>query len=633
MLATEPTGVVRRPIRLLAPEIANRIAAGEVVERPASVIKELCENALDAQARMIEVDVEGGGTRLLRVRDDGFGIPPDEAPLALERHATSKIHDAHDLDAIATLGFRGEALPSIAAVSRFVLQSRARGYEVGTRVEVEGGGPATVREAGCPEGTLLEVRDLFFNVPARRKFLRSAQTEVGHAVEAVSRLALAFPFVDLRVRVDGREALHAPPARGADAVIARAAQVLTREVVQHLYPCDGGEGRIHVRGLVGDPSHARGRADSIYTYVNGRFTRDRVLQHAVQAAYLPVLERGRYPWVVLFVELPPETVDVNVHPAKTEVRFADSRPVHHAVEHVVAQAIARAPWVGGARTYLVPTKAEPASDAARAASPGTVAAPGSPPGQAPLSFSGADGRTQQHLARLREVRGAYHTPPPDRDVLSPSRRDDEGAARMAPPTDDAPHGGFAALRVVGQVHRLYLVCEGADEVVLIDQHAAHERVQFERLRAAFHAGRVTSQALLFPATLELSPLEREAAEAYGDELARLGFEIEPFGAGTVALKAAPASLKSADAARVAQDLLSELSRVGRASALEARIDSMLATVACHSSVRAGDALTNAEAAALLADLDRVDFRGNCPHGRPVVLRARVSDLERGFARR
>jgi DNA mismatch repair protein MutL len=335
---------------------------------------------------------------------------------------------------------------------------------------------------------------------------------------------------------------------------------------------------------------------------------------------------------VLFVDLPPETVDVNVHPAKTEVRFADSRPVHHAVEHVVAQAIARAPWVEGARTYIVHTKAEPASETSARAAPSAAGAHHATPGQTPLSFSGTEGRTMEHLARLREVRGAYQAPAPTREG-SPSPKDDEGSARMAPLADDAPKGGFAALRVVGQVHRLYLVCEGADEVVLIDQHAAHERVQFERLRAAFHAGRVASQALLFPATLELSPLEREAAEAYGDELARLGFEVEPFGAGTVALKAAPASLKSADAARVAQDLLSELSRVGRASALEARIDSMLATVACHSSVRAGDVLTNVEAAALLADLDRVDFRGNCPHGRPVVLRARVSDLERGFARR
>jgi DNA mismatch repair protein MutL len=592
-----PHASVERPrIRRLPPDLANRIAAGEVVERPAAVVKELCENSIDARARIIEVDIEGGGVRLVRVRDDGIGMTPEEAPLALERHATSKIRTPDDLLAIATLGFRGEALPSIAAVSRFTLQTRARDDDAGTRVEVQGGAPSEVRSAGCPAGTLVEVRDLFYNTPARRKFLKTEATEVAHAVEALSRLALAFPEIDLRVRVDGREALTAPPARTLEV---RVGQVLGREVADHLYPCQGSESGIQVTGLIGDPSHARGRPDSMYTYVNGRFVRDRVLQHAVQAAYLPVLERGRYPWVVLFLEVPFESVDVNVHPAKFEVRFSDSRAVHRAAEHVVAQALERAPWLGKAKTYAL------------APSPLPEAAP---------SESGF----AEHLGRLREATTAYAPQP----VVAP-------APPVAPVAMPLPlaEGSFSSLRVIGQSHRLYIVCEGPGEIVLIDQHAAHERIHFERLRAAYEVGTIPSQPLLFPRRLELGPAEREAAEAYSAELSALGFELEPFGGGTVALKSAPALLGHADAARTAQEILSELTRVGRASALVERLGGMLATVACHAAVRAGDLLSIAECEALLRELDGVDFRGNCPHGRPVVLRARLGDLERGFERR
>jgi DNA mismatch repair protein MutL len=609
---TAPAGPPR--IRLLPPELANRIAAGEVVERPASVVKELCENALDAGARLLEIDLEGGGATLVRVRDDGHGIAAEEVPLALERHATSKIREARDLEAISTLGFRGEALPAIASVSRFVLQSRARGMEIGARIEVEGGQEISRRAAGCPTGTLVEVRDLFFNTPARRKFLKAEATETGHALEVVSRLALASPDVDFRVRVGDREALTAPPARTLEA---RAAQVLTREVARHLYPCEGSEGPIRVWGLVGDPGHSRGRPDSIHTFVNGRWVRDRVLQHAVGAAYLSVLDRGRYPWAVLFVELPPGLVDVNVHPAKFEVRFAQGQAVHRAVEHVVIQTLQRAPWAGAARPYVL-------------VSSGNEHAPAPPLGAGPASpaFSGARGL-------LREGPAPFPVSPPPPQTVPAREREvppPEGQAGLplSPPTSA---GYFASLRVVGQAHRLYIVCEGRDELVLVDQHAAHERIQFERLREAFQEGRVPSQPLLFPVTLELGPLEREAVEAYAGELARLGFEVEPFGSGTVALKAAPTMLSGDEAPRTAVELLAELARVGRASALTERIEALLATVACHAAVRAGDALSVPECEALLRDLDRVDYRGNCPHGRPVVLRARVAELERGFHRR
>jgi DNA mismatch repair protein MutL len=602
MVEVTPAAGERPRIRLLPPEIANRIAAGEVVERPASVVKELCENAIDAGARTIEIDLERGGIALVRVRDDGAGIPPDEAPLALLRHATSKIREARDLEAIATLGFRGEALPSIAAVSRFVLQTRIRGDDAGTRVEVLGGQEPSVRAAGCPVGTLVEVRDLFFNTPARRKFLRSERSEAAHAVEAVARLALAAPAIDFRVRVDGREALTAPAARTLED---RAAQVLQPEVARHLYPCEGTHGRVRAHGLVGDPTHARGRPDGLYTYVNGRHVRDRILQHAIQAAYLPVLDRGRWAWVILFVEVPPDAVDVNVHPGKSEVRFADGGAVHRAVERVVAQALERAPWAKGpARTYVLAAGGERPA----AAEPERIF------GTTPLSL---------------------RTPTPSfvRPVRSTEAEATRTTALPAPSIEPNPAAAFAALRVLGQVHRTYIVCEGPEEVVLIDQHAAHERVTFERLRAAFREGSVPAQPLLFPMTLELSALEREAAEAYAPELKRLGFELEPFGSDTVALRAAPAVLGARDAASTAQELLGELCRIGRASALEERVEALLATVACHASVRAGDPLTVAECEALLGDLDRVDFQGNCPHGRPVALRARLADLERGFGRR
>jgi DNA mismatch repair protein MutL len=590
----------RRPVRLLPPQLANRIAAGEVVERPASVVKELCENALDAEARLVEVDIEGGGATLVRVRDDGVGMTPEDAALALERHATSKIESPEDLDAITTLGFRGEALPSIAAVARLTLQTRARGAEEGTRIEIDGGVMRERRAAGCPPGTLVEVRDLFFNTPARRKFLKAEATENGHALEALSRLALAWPEVDFRARVDGREALTAPPAGD---LCARAAQILGRETAAHLHPCEGAEGPVLVRGLVGDPGRARGRPDSVYTYVNGRFVRDRVMQHALQAAYLPVLDRGRWPWIVLFVELPARLVDVNVHPAKFEVRFADSRAVHRAVEHVVTQTLQRAPWAGASKPYRLSPRLEgPAAESLTLPlRPGLRAGPRPEPAREPALAYGPD----------------TSRPP----------------ALPAPgPASDAP-GYFSSLRVLGQAHRLYILCEAEGEIVIVDQHAAHERILFERLRAAYREGQVPAQPLLFPATLDLSPLEREAAEAYAPELARLGFDLEPFGASTVALKAAPAMLADRDAREVVQDVLAELARVGRASAWTERLDGLLARVACHASVRAGDPLAVPECEALLRDLDGVDFRGNCPHGRPVALRARLGDLEKGFERR
>ncbi|HEY3359604.1 MAG TPA: DNA mismatch repair endonuclease MutL [Polyangia bacterium] len=620
-------------IRILPPNLCDQIAAGEVVERPASVVKELCENALDAGARRIEVEIEGGGRTLCRITDDGCGMTPEETALALQRHATSKITRAEDLVDLRTMGFRGEALPSIAAVSRLTVTSRPRGALGGWRLAVEASAVGEGHAIGVAEGTQIEVRDLLFNTPARLKFLKAEQTESGHCIEAVERLALAFPEVHFRLRVGGRAVLDLPPHRSfAERV--RAALGRRAPKGGELCETEGEEHGVQVHAFLGPPEESGATGRACRTFVNRRFVRDRALLHAIGMGYGELVERGRFPAAILYIELGGGTVDVNVHPQKLEVRFARPQDVQAAVRHVIAHAVAQAPWLDRkpsrpVRLYTLPPSATP-----------------------PAAPTGGD---DEHRRRLREAFQRYTTAPaaPPRLREGPAglepAGDDPAVAALA--VDPAPSpspaaavseqatmpgteagGFFHRLTYLGQLHRTYLVCEAPGELVLIDQHAAHERIAFQRLREAHQRRQVRTQRLLFPLTLELGPAELSAAETEREALAALGFEVEPFGGSTLAIKVVPQSLAERDPRAVVRDVLEELAGPGAARAAADRIDQLLSTVACHSVVRAGDVLRPEEARALIDGLDAVDFRAHCPHGRPVLLRLPAGEIERRFGR-
>ena len=592
------TTAVRSKVRVLPAALADQIAAGEVVERPASVIKELVENAIDAGARRIDVEIEAGGRRLCRVVDDGCGMAPDDARLALRRHATSKIAAADDLWGLTTFGFRGEALPSIAAVSRLTLATRPPEAEAGFELTVEAGVETGAKEIGMPPGTQVTVRDLFFNTPARGKFLKAEATETANVSEAMLRLGLAHPSVHLRLRVGGRVALDLPVHRD---LAERVRAALARRGASALHEAAGDEGGNQVRAFLAGPEEVSATARSTFLFVGGRFVRDRSLLHALALGYGPLLEKGRYPLAALFLDLPGHEVDVNVHPQKMEVRFARAQEVYAAVRHVVGAAIARAPWLGSGdaplRTFTQPPNYRtPPNIVGRTAE--------APPGA---------------LVFERPAQSAFSLPLRARD-----------AADGASFTNSAPQF-FGALNYVGQIHRTYLVCEANDALVLIDQHAAHERVVYGRLKAAHERRQIPRQRLLFPIPIEVG--ETAAAAATHEVLAALGFEVTPHAPGVVMLHALPEPLKDADPKPLLREVLAELAEGTPLSGgdLE-RVDHLLATVACHSVVRAGDTLGRPAALALLAQLDEVDLRSHCPHGRPVMLRMPLSEIERRFGR-
>jgi DNA mismatch repair protein MutL len=585
----------RRPkVRVLPPALADQIAAGEVVERPASVVKELVENAIDAGARRIDVEIEAGGRRSIRVVDDGCGMDPEDARLALRRHATSKIAAADDLWTLATFGFRGEALPSIAAVARLTLSTRPPEAPAGFRLTVEAGVETEARETGMPAGTQVEVRDLFFNTPARSKFLKAEATETANVSEAMLRLGLAHPGIHLRLRVSGRVALDLPVHRD---LAERVRAALARRGASALHEAAGEENGTRVRAFLAGPDEVSTTPRSTFLFVGGRFVRDRSLLHALALGYGPLLEKGRYPLAALFLDLPGQEVDVNVHPQKLEVRFARAQEVYAAVRHVVGGAIGRAPWL-------------PPADETR-----PVRAFTQPPVQAAAP-------RRDWTSRSTEI--------DERSPVLPLRVR-EVDERHEPALPEEPRGFFGGLEYIGQAHRTYLICQAADALVLVDQHAAHERVVYGRLKAAHARRQIARQRLLFPIPIEVG--EAAAAAAGHETLEALGFELEPSGPGAILLRAVPEPLKDADPKPLLREILGELSEgtpmIG--SDLE-RVDRLLATMACHSVVRAGDVVGRPAALALLAQLDEVDLRSHCPHGRPVMLRMPLGELERRFGR-
>lgn len=605
-------------IQLLSPELVNQIAAGEVVERPASVVKELVENALDAGARQIQVDLEDGGLTLVRVTDDGCGMAEEDALLALERHATSKLKDAAGLAAIATMGFRGEALPAIASVARMRLDTWDGGGDgAGTRLMIEGGRLVDRGPVARPRGTTLEVRDLFFNTPARRKFMRGPPSESGHCSEAVLRLALAHPDVGFTLRSAGRVTLGSPP--GASRVD-RAAAALGREAAAHLLPVQGARGEVRVHGLATSPDCSEATSRSLYLYVNGRYVRDRGAAHAVLRAYAGTLPQGRFPAGVLFVELPLARVDVNVHPQKLEVRFADARAVYDALFHAVAESLRTAPWLRHGGTGASAVAGAPAGDQGEL---GGVRVP----------VAGEE--VASVLAQARAIQGDALPPLPggNASFSFPLPSTERDARDGTAPASRAP-GYFASLRYVGQHARSYLLCEApGGALVVVDQHASHERQLFQRLRDAWRARKLLVQPFLIPQIVTLAPGPARALEGAVDDLRELGLDLEPFGGDAFAVKGAPAALGGADFLALLGDLAQQLEHLEQGGALEAAVHDLLATIACHSAVRANQELGAEEARALLDGLDGIDFKARCPHGRPVVLELPLGELERRIGRR
>lgn len=602
-------------IRVLPETLANQIAAGEVVERPASVVKELVENALDAGATRVDVDLEEGGVRLIRVRDDGAGIAADELALAVQRHATSKIATLDDLEAVATLGFRGEALPSIASVSRFRIASKRADSAYGHALEVEGGKVGAPVPAAQGQGTTVEVRDLFFNVPARRKFLRTERTELGHIEEWLRQLALVRPDVELRLSHNGKQLKRYRGGDVAEFAKARVLETLGEEFSRHAIAIEHEAAGLRVSGWIAQPAYNRAGTDQQYFYVNGRAVRDRSVAHAVKLAYADVLYHGRHPAYVLFLDIDPRRVDVNVHPAKHEVRFRDGRLVHDFVYRTLKDALAQTRAGVEAEGEISP-QATMAPNPFAAAQPSAQAAPT------------YDWHRPQPGLRLgvAEAPAAYAAL--YRGSQSASHGELPNAAEM--PRDDAemPPLGFA----VAQLHGIYILAETAEGLVVVDMHAAHERINYERLKAAFDGEGLRLQPLLVPQTLAVSQREAELVEQEGQTLRQLGFELDRSGELSVLLRAVPALLANGNAEALVRDVLSDFIEHGHSLRVAEARDRLLSTMACHGSVRANRRLTLPEMNALLRDMEATERSAQCNHGRPTWARFTLAEMDRWFLR-
>jgi DNA mismatch repair protein MutL len=574
------------PIRPLPSALVDQIAAGEVVERPASLVKELVENSLDAGAQQIDIDIEGGGMRLVRVLDDGQGISAAELPIAVQRHATSKIASLDDLAAIRSLGFRGEALPSIGSVARLRIATRALGAERGAEIRVDGAEVSPVTPSPQPRGTLIEVRDLFFNVPARRKFLRTENTELGHIARLVERFALARFEVAFRLRHDGRVLLDAPRASTPEAKRARIASIMGEDFIRDALPFERRSGSVLLWGWLGQPQAAKTSSDQQFAYVNGRAVRDRLLAGAVRLGYRDVLYHGRQPAYLLYLELDPQAVDVNAHPQKLEVRFRDSRQIHEFVFRGVHEAL------GVTAGVAAPT--------ARAATLDSVAEP------RVLDFGRMASSLQPSM--------------PQPSIPQPS---------MPQSLDPRPDGALGT--AIAQLHGVYILAQSAAGLVLVDAHAAHERVLYERMKRDLE-GVVATQRLLEPRVVEVSTHETEFFESLTADFARAGFEIDVIAPGRLAVRAVPAILSTIDPAPLVREVLRDLAEEQGSHHLEAAANVLLGNIACRSAIRANRKLTLPEMNALLRDMEQTERAGQCNHGRPTWTLLSLEQLDQLFLR-
>jgi DNA mismatch repair protein MutL len=663
-------------IHVLPEHVANKIAAGEVVERPASVVKELLENALDAGATRIKISVEAGGKKLIQITDNGCGMVRDDAMLAFERHATSKIKDAEDLLSVATLGFRGEALPSIASVSRLRLETRDAAAAAGTVLEINGGKMARVEEAGLPEGTSITVRDLFFNTPARKKFLKAESTELSHIASLVTHYALAHPEKHFELHSATNAMLVAPPVAGYSE---RVYQVFGKETLDQLIAVAAvqplehvglpqpppwrrreeesednaaratpGEMRLH--GFVSKPEIQKLNRNSIFIFVNGRLIRDRLVQHGLTEAYRNIIPPSVYPVVLLFLEMPPGEVDVNVHPSKTEVRFRQPSVMHDFVRDTVraalmkarpgpqftteihAHATASSGLTPGAREW------EPPSDLAAASGDGArpryeptsgfaLQAPTAPPVSARFQFEGGiavEANAAIPVARGMESRFVEENP----DTIP----DNGCAPALETQEEETTLAALSSLRPLGQIRNSFILAVNQDGLWIVDQHVAHERVLFERILKQRAAQRVESQRLLMPIVLELSPAQQAVFAEIAEELQHNGFEAEPFGARSVAVKVAPAGVDAAAVEHMLHELLDQISREEQSLNLEKIRSRIAASIACHAAIKVNMPLEQNKMEWLLAELAKTDHPMSCPHGRPVVLRYSVKDIQKAFKR-
>ena len=597
----------RRPIRELPDELVSQIAAGEVVERPASVVRELLDNALDAGASEIAVKLVAGGIRQILVEDDGAGIPAEELPLALRRHATSKIASLADLEGVTTMGFRGEALAAIASIAEVSIASRVADAAHALRLDARSG---ELLPAARGVGTSVEVRELFFATPARRKFLKSEATELAHCVEAVRRQALARPEVGFTVWHDGKLAQQwrrATPAQrlsdvlGADFVAASRALAIE-------------SGALRVKGRSGTPESARARADQQYVYVNGRFVRDKLISHGVRSAYEDVLHGGRQPAYVLFIEIAPDRVDVNVHPTKVEVRFRDSREVHQAVRRAVETALA----LPRAGAVAEPLPADPVSARWNGSTP----------------HGQRYGAPQQGLLGLQQLSTLYAREMPAPWNNLPAAPPLAIGTGTSDPVDSSASGAdsWPLGRAIAQIAGVFVLAENAQGLVIVDMHAAHERVVYERLKSGLAATAIEAQPLLIPATFAATEQEIATAEAQAANLRRLGLDISPLSAAVLAVRSQPAALAGGDVVELARSVLAELAQFDASSVIERAQHEILSTMACHGAVRANRQLGIAEMNALLRDMERTDRADQCNHGRPTWVQLGIEDLDRLFLR-
>ena len=594
-----------RVIRLLPDQLISQIAAGEVIERPSAVVKELLENAIDAGATQISIRLEAGGVKRIAITDNGSGIPHEQMALALTRHATSKIADLHDLENVATLGFRGEALASIASVAQLTITSRTR--DAAHAWQVQGHDPSSARPASGALGTMVDVQDLYFNTPARRKFLKSEQTEYGHCLDIVKRIALARPDLNFSVTHNGKTTEYWQQSTLSE----RSAEILGDTFAQARLPLEASAGPVSLFGLIGLPTAARGRADAQYFYVNGRFVRDKLLTHAVRSAYQDVLHGDRYPAYVLQLQLDPSLVDVNVHPSKIEVRFRDSRAVHQFVFHAVSRSLANT--------------APGADDTVAASEPTRVSPSAIPWGRQTMRQPSLG--VAQPLARYGDMFAETLQAAQASTAAGSSFSVNRGSVGESDDDDTHPLG-FA----LAQLHGIYVLAQNRSGLVLVDMHAAHERILYEQFKQALETQSVTLQSLLIPVSFHADAVEVGTAEEYQETLHSLGFDIAVMSPTTLAVRAIPALLKNADAQSLARDLLRDLREFGESEVLTERRNELLGTLACHTAVRANRALTIPEMNALLRQMEATERADQCNHGRPTWVQLAIQDLDRLFLR-
>ncbi|MBL4636948.1 MAG: DNA mismatch repair endonuclease MutL [Kofleriaceae bacterium] len=688
-----------REIQVLPDLLINQIAAGEVVERPASVVKELVENALDAGASHIFVEIEGGGKTKIRILDNGIGMSAAGVEMALKRHATSKLRNIDELFGIQSFGFRGEALPSIAAVSRMTITTREReGAGSATRLQIEGGKIVERSVVGAPVGTCIEINDLLFNVPARQKFMKGEATENSHISETMNKLALANPDVHFRLKNGSRTTLNAPRHEN---LRDRVTAVMGSRLGQNMQYASGECGGVLVKVYLGAPGLAQSTTRALQIFAGKRPIRDRGVLSAVMQGYGEKIPSGRYPAALILIETPNADVDVNVHPQKLEVRFADPQLVYAAVRQVVRSGVEEASWqVGddrqqhGIQMHAITSSAPPRIDrfagsnavgasapasqlavnyarehakrmlpGGRVSQPAVKAGEHNPLVESHTSKAGEEASPQRVVASgsganspdkvqpeavlsetmLSETMLSETMPTGQSDLVSakaplpgPDSKAEELGSVAPVVADSAGAGFFSSLRYLGQLDRTYLLCEANSELVMIDQHAAHERVELSKLIAQYHEETISIQRMLFPQRVELTFEQAKAADAHGSELAAMGFELDDFGDGggtlSYALKAVPAGLRESEPVKVLIELLDELVKIGSSRALDSKVEAMLATLACHSVVRAGDTLRPQEVQSLLRSMDAVDFSGAATHGRPVLLRIGVDEIGRRFGR-